>query len=277
MNTRYTILAVVLLAGLSFSTPAAAAINVNVNAGAAADNGSASTSVKGSVRTGSAQRVSTMQSRGDREIDARVESLNKLSARIQEMKNVSASEKASISATIQSEIGALGTLKARIDAGTSTTTVRGDVQSIAPAYRIYALIMPQLHIIAASDRIITLVGMMNTLGIKLQSRLSASATVDASLQAKLTDFNAKTADAGVQAQAAVSLVAGLRPDQGNQTIMQSNLAALKDARSKIRTAEQDLKTARKDAQDIIKELVKSDRALMHMDASATTSASTTVH
>jgi hypothetical protein len=49
--------------------------------------------------------------------------------------------------------------------------------------------------------------------------------------------------------------------------MQANTAALKDARSKIRTAQKDLIAARNDAQTIVK-------ALIQIGASATTPAAT---
>ncbi|MGA2418327.1 MAG: hypothetical protein ABSF55_03760, partial [Candidatus Staskawiczbacteria bacterium] len=62
------------------------------------------------------------------------------------------------------------------------------------------------------------------------------------------------ADASAQANAAVSEVSGLLPDQGNTATMQANIAALKDARAKIKTATADLVSARKDMGTIVQDL-----------------------
>jgi hypothetical protein len=222
----------------------------------AAMTASAATGTKSASTT--QQRIDNMQTRGDNMIDQRISSLNDLSTRIQGLKNVSDTEKASFSATIQSEITTLTDLKATIGSDTSTTTAKTDVASITKAYRVYALILPQMRIVAASDRVGTIVGLMDTLGTKLQTRLASS--TDASLQADLSDFNAKVSDANTQAQAASAEVAALKPDNGDKTIMASNTAALKDARSKIQAATKDLQAARKDAQTIIQALKGSEGA-----------------
>ena len=83
----------------------------------------------------------------------------------------------------------------------------------------------------------------------------------------LADMNAKIADANVQAQAAVTETASLQPDNGNATVMASNTATLKDARTKIQTAQQDLVKARQDAGVIVKALIAAN-----VGASASTTA-----
>ena len=62
----------------------------------------------------------------------------------------------------------------------------------------------------------------------------------------MTDITAKLADATTQANAAVTETASLVPDQGVQATATANTAALKDARSKIKTATSDLTAARQD-------------------------------
>lgn len=192
-----------------------------------------------------AVRMAATKTRADNEIQARVATLNNLLSRIESMVKLSDSEKASISSDIQSEISNLSSLKTNIDADTGTTTLRADTASITKAYRIYALIVPQASIVAAADRINTIVTSLTTIGSKIQSR---SATAD------LTDFNAKISDASSQASAATAEVANLQPDNGDKTILASNTKALKDARSKITLATKDLQTAEQDAKTIIKTL-----------------------
>ncbi len=67
----------------------------------------------------------------------------------------------------------------------------------------------------------------------------------------MADFQAKVADAKVQAQAASDLVADLKADNGDQTALLTNLSALKSARAKLQTAHADLVAARKDMAAII--------------------------
>ena len=205
-----------------------------------------------------ANRMANLQNRGDQAVDVRVTSLNDLLGRIQEMKKVPEPMKTSFADAIQSEINALTNLKAKMASDTSTTTLKADEQSITKAYRVYALIMPRINISAAADRISTTADMLTTISGKLQVRLaSTTGSADtASLQADLTDMNAKIADAKTQAAAAVSGIASLQPDNGVQATMQSNTAALKDARDKIQTAQKDLVTARQDAQTITNALRK---------------------
>ena len=203
------------------------------------------------------ERMQKTEDRGEAMIGQRIDGLNKLLARIQGLKNVSDAAKASISATVQAEIADLTNLKAKIAADTSTTTLKADTQSITKAYRIYALIMPQLSILAAADRVGTIAGMMDTVVAKIQTRLAADAAAsgNASVQSALADITAKVADARAQATAATTEVSTLKPDNGDQTVMASNTAALKDARSKIQTANKDLQAARKDVGTIVKVLI----------------------
>jgi len=186
------------------------------------------------------------------------------------MQRVSSAEKQSLDATIKDQIAVLTALKSKIDADKDLKTLQADVASITKSYRIYALVVPQAGITAASDRALTIASNMTTLYEKLQARVSiaqASGKDVASLQAALADYDTKIKDAVLQAQDAEKEVSGLVPDQGDQAKMQSNLSALKDARSKIRTTQQDFVAARQDAQTVI-------NALKGFGSSSTNSAGT---
>lgn len=223
--------------------------------------------------TGMSIRLDTAgRTKADAQINARVKALTALSTRINEMQRVSTNQKASLTATLQAAISEMNALKAKIDADTDGATLKADIQSITKSYRIYLLVLPQGRITAAADRIITTVGLMNDLSAKLQTRITTAQTAGqdvTAMNASLVDMNAKTADATVQANAAITLIANLQPDNGDQTVFQSNQAALKDARAKIKLATQDLQTARKDAGTIVKALKN-----VKVKASATTSTQT---
>jgi hypothetical protein len=205
------------------------------------------------MRGGMGNNGAAARSRGDSAIDARIASLNQMITRLSSAQRLSADAKASLTATLNASIASLTSLKTEIDTG-ATTTLKTDDQSITKDFRIYALVMPQAAIDAASDRVMTIVADMQTLSAKIGTRISAAQASGADVSAAIaahTDFDAKVADASTQAQAAVSETASLQPDNGDATLMASNTATLKDAKSKLDAAQADLKAARADVTTIL--------------------------
>lgn len=202
--------------------------------------------------------VQKLETKGDTMVDQRVQSLTDLITRVQGMKNVSDAEKTSIISGIQSEVSDLGALKARMASSStalSTSTLKANLQSITQGNRVYALVEPRIRIITVADRIQTIVGLMTTLSTKLQTThaaMTASSTAtNPSVQALLSDINAKLADATAQSQAAIAEVTPLQPDNGDKTVLASNTATLKDARLKVQAAQKDIESARQDIQKIV--------------------------
>jgi hypothetical protein len=232
-----------------------------------------------SIGTALATRIATITKRADQEILRRVTALNALGTRINAIERLSAADKGDLSSAIQSQIAAMNALQTQIStdaAANDTSSLKTDVRSITFSYRIFALILPQGTIEAASDRVLTIVGIMNDLGTKFSMRISVAQSAGntvAAATAALADLNSKVSDADAQAQAAASEVASLEPDNGNKTIMAANTAALKDARSKIQTAQKDLVAARTDALTIIK-LLAAFKAPAAANATTSTSTST---
>lgn len=184
----------------------------------------------------------------DLAIDARINKLTALIARLGDAQRLSPEAKTTITATLNAQIDALKALKAKIAAG-DTTTLKDDSQSITKSFRIYALVLPKAAITAAADRIMTISGQMEAFSAKITARIDAAATAGADVSVARTasaDFSAKIADAKVQAQAAIALVANLSVDEGDKTKLEANTAALKEAKTKIDAAQADLKAARKD-------------------------------
>ena len=216
----------------------------------------------------STTRMMNTQNRGDNELNKRVASLYALTARIQGMKKLSDTDKSSLRNDLQQEIASLNDLRSKITSDTSSTTLRADIKSITEGNRVYALVMPKTQILAAADRVDTIVALMNTVGTKIQARLASSTNPNiAQAQSLFADYTAKLADASAQA---TSLVAGVTPlvaDNGNKTVAASNLAALKDAKKKIQAAQQDIVAARKDLEGI-KQVLKGGQ--VHDDNNAST-------
>ncbi|HQU08044.1 MAG: hypothetical protein B7X04_03300 [Parcubacteria group bacterium 21-54-25] len=211
------------------------------------------------------------------EIDRRVTLLQKFATRIGNVRMADA-DKATLQATLQTQITSLTNLKAQIAANTATSSLRTDIQSIAKSYRIFALVIPQSAITAAADRVNQIISQMQEFSGKLETRVNAAGAAGANVSAlatALTDFNAKVADARVQATAAVNEVNVLKPDNGNQGVFQSNQAALKDARTKIDAARADLRTARQDAGTIVRGLISISSTGTSASVTASTTASTT--
>ncbi|HUD02906.1 MAG TPA: hypothetical protein VMR46_02715 [Candidatus Paceibacterota bacterium] len=249
MTLKQFIFRAALLLGLITLTPALVLAQTSVTTGVNASASVTGTSATVSASTKITATLAKAKTRGDTEIDRRTAALTDLNTRVQAMQKVTDAFKQSLSTTVTSEISALATLKAKIDADTDAATLKTDLQSITTSYRVFALVLPQGRIAAAADREVTLVSMMSTLGAKLQARVQTAGQGGAdvtALTAALTDMASKLQDAQTQAEAAVSTSAALTPDNGNATQMASNTAALKAARGDIKTAQADLVAARKD-------------------------------
>ncbi len=267
----------VIAALLSFSTGAVLALNTlpllaHAESSAPVDNSAKSAPAVSAKAAAKAKRLTANEerekTRGSKEIDRRVTALGDLETRLGNLKKISDSDKASLGATVQAQVNALTAVKTKIENDTDTTTLKTDVKSVTDSYRTFALVIPQGRILAVSDQISFIVGNMTILETKLQARMVAAQTSGkdiSSLQPVLTDLGANPADAQSQAQAAVTEISKLTPDTGDKTILQKNTKALKDAREKIKIAEQELKDARKDSMKIVQAL-----KAMGLDAAAAT-------
>ena len=173
------------------------------------------------------------------------------------MVHVTASAKASLSASIQSTISNLTALKAKINADTDEATLATDFKSITKGERIYMLVAPQLRITVTADRASTIADMIEAMNTKIEARVMAAQTEGKDVSVILTaqtDLLTKTTHAKAEATMAINAVAGLAPDNGDQSIMASNETALKGARADILLAQKDLQDARKDIDTILKAL-----------------------
>lgn len=267
----------ILLASLGFSVLAPALALAQVDASANADAAVTPTSAALGVRakvtastTAETARAARAKDKAGQEIDRRIASLNALSARIDEMKKVTDTLKSNLKQNVELEITGFTNLKSKIDADADLATLKTDVQSITQSYRIYMLVLPQVRISAAADRMANVISMMNGLGVKLQARVNTAKAAGgdtASVEAALNDLGNLLTSAQAHAAAAINGVVSLSPDNGDKTVMASNDAAIKSAQAEIKAGTQDLVSARKDIATIVAGLGK-------FNASA--SASTTV-
>jgi hypothetical protein len=273
VNATIAIVAAAALPALA-QTVALSSVGVGVNASATVSVVGIKARLSAEASAALAARITTITDRADQEITRRVNALNALNARVVAMVRLSATDKNNLSSSIQSQITAMNTLQTQISAdaaANNTSSLKTAVQSITASYRIFMLILPQGTIEAAADRALTIVGIMNDVATKFSVRIQAAQSAGNNVtaaQTTLVDLNTKVSDANTQTTAATAEVASLAPDNGSSTIMASNTAALKDARSKIQAAQQDFIAARVDAETIIKDL-----AAFKVSAAASTTVS----
>jgi hypothetical protein len=195
------------------------------------------------VKASATVKIADRKAKADQEINRRIEALNQLVTRINQMKKIPTEGKATLVAKAQENITLLTTLKAKIDADTDLATLKTDVKSIAKSYRIFMLILPQIHTVAAADRISTTVDQLNIVASKLNIRITNAGDKGTTFATQLADMNAKITEAQTKAQDAINLVMTLVPDNGVEAQMESNKKALEDAKAMIETASADVRDA----------------------------------
>lgn len=246
MNIKQKIAGVLVPAAaiLAFAAPALA---VEVSTGTSASVGVKAEAKLTTLETKAVEKASA-------QIDARVARLNEFSARISGMKLVTAEAKASLATTVEKTVADLTALKAKIATDTTAAEIRADMQAVTATNRVYALIMPKLHILVAVERANMIADMMTAFNTKIQPRIDAAKAEGkdtTAIVAAQTNMAAKLADVKIQTTAAVGYVANLTPDNGDKAILAANNTALAKARADLRVADSDLKAARKDISTII--------------------------
>lgn len=196
--------------------------------------------------------ATNLKERALKEIDRRLASLNSLLTRLNEAKKLSSTNKATLTTLIQQNISNLSSLKSTISAITDQTQLKTEVQSIVKDYRVYALVVPQVQLIIATDNVVSatdkLTTLATTLGQKINTEKAAGKDVK-ELETALVTMQSKTVSAKAQAQRAQELVMSLTPDG-----YPSNKSSLQTARSQLVAASRDIKSATQAARKIIQGL-----------------------
>jgi hypothetical protein len=185
-------------------------------------------------------KITSLQSRATTEINRRLAALNGLTTKVNAMKRLTSDEKASFDSDITSQISSLTALQTKIAGDSDLTTLKTDVQSIVDSYRIFALYVPKVHILAAADAMTTTATNLAALEPKLQT-LEASITDPTKLSNAQTDYSNfvnEVADATTNINSAISAVINLTPDgyPGNKPTLQSAYAEIVSAKSDLAKA-----------------------------------------
>lgn len=213
--------------------------------------------LQAALKAGDPARVKTA---AESMIVDRIQVLQGLIVDIENFKHVSSSDKMAVFTGVQKNISALLDLHGKIDAESGSTTVsstlRDNATSITKDYRIGILFHPQVKDILAADRIQTLYTLFTDLGKKLQSRIDTMTGISDTAakgraQAALDDMKQHMENANGAATKAEADVAGLKPDQGDRTVLATNNTQLAEAKTLLQGAVDDLVAARKDVDTII--------------------------
>lgn len=259
-NKKITAILIVLITVAAAQMAAAAPTDNGALTTVRNGNATSTARVAKNKTAGNGQKLmAQIQEKSNKEIDRRLESLDKLSTRVESMKKITEEEKSAVIAQLKIQIGALSALKAKITTATSTASTLEYEKKITDEHRIYALVIPRGYINASVDRINNMALKLEGLSAKLSAKIVAAKSAGSDVSKLLensTALNAKIAEAKAKANAAKNSVAGLVPDNGDVVKAQANRNALIAARTAIKDAGKDLNSARDAANIIAKELRK---------------------
>ncbi|MBP6913234.1 MAG: hypothetical protein KBC00_01340 [Candidatus Levybacteria bacterium] len=195
----------------------------------------------------------TLQQRALSEIQKRIKSLSELLTKINSLKYLTPAQKEKFATSIQAEITSLNTLSTKIQSDTDATILKTDIQSIVTSYRVYAVYIPQIRLLAGANSVLETTTKLSSLSARLSERITSAKKngVDTTtIEPLLADMNLKITDANAQANTIITNITPLTPEG-----YPNNKIILQNAKANLQTAIQDIKTALLDARQIIQGLI----------------------
>lgn len=196
----------------------------------------------------SPQTLSSVQAKAKTAIDDRLGKLSTAVTKVTDAKGISSSDSSTLLSRLNADVSGLKSLESKIAADTTLATASADLKSVYTTYRIYAVALPQAHIVATADRMTsTAIPKLTAAESKLSARLSGkgSAKSTPALQADLADMSAQISAATSALQGVSSGTLAVTPSAFN-----SNHSVLKSIGANVKTALADLKKAATDAKTI---------------------------
>lgn len=203
-------------------------------------------------------KIKSQRDQGEKMIDQRIDSLEKIIGKIEGMKRISDENHSMLEVSVKSEIAKLLALKSQIASTSSTSTLQQQLNSITRSYRTYALVVPQAQIVAAADRVLAIVDSLNVVYAKVNARIATSSLASSTA---LANFSLNLNDATSQAKTAIALVKGLKPDNGDSSIATANKKALQTARQAVVAAQKSLQQAEKSIRTVIGEISHNKKSI----------------
>lgn len=223
--------------------------------GASAVESTTTTTTTDSAQTKvQAARITEIKARGDQEINRRLASLDKLKAFIGSAGKLSSDEKATLTQYVASIRGDLVTLQAKLAAETTLDAVKSDAKSIVASYRVYAFVVPKVHILTLANDQQAVEVKLQSVATKLAQRIATLKTASTdvtSMETTLVDMNAKIASSQAITSGIITKIDPLLPTDYN-----SDHTILQGYNTQLKTAHQNTVEARKDAGTIVDALQK---------------------
>lgn len=213
------------------------------------------------------QTIANIISKGNEEIDRRINNLNKLTSLIDSSTKLTSAEKTTLTDDINTTISGLNTLKTQLDSATTLTDAINDVKSIYTEYRVYALLDPKIHLIKVSDDQQAIEAKLTDLSSKLQTRITdaQNAGQDVSvLNSDLANMNGLINSAENISSSVETAVINLQPTDYN-----SNHSVLEGYNTQLKTAREDIKSALMQAKTIISTLEASNSSTSNSSSTGT--------
>ncbi len=170
------------------------------------------------------EKVSQKKEIAYKEIDRRINLMNKLISIINDVKKLTDKQKDTLTSQINSQITELSNLKTKIESDSDLKTLITDKQSIIKSYRIFAFFMPKINLIAQADKIINLI-----------DKVSSKTNND--------DVKNKLISAKTKAENAISILIDQTAEEypGNKSQIENVHKILNEARSDLSSARMLLK------------------------------------
>jgi hypothetical protein len=192
-----------------------------------------------------AQKTEIAKARAELEIDRRTAILYSLIPKIDSSKKTSLGQKSQLDSEVSTEIANLSSLKKRVTSQTNFQAVVSDINILSDYYKNYAIVVPKVLIVTIADKINVMGDTFTNIADKLAQKTEQLEKLKkdvASVQKTLGHMLYVLGDAVNKAEIALISVLPLSPQD-----YPKNEPVLSDAKSKIKTSSQNLKSAVKDA------------------------------
>ena len=187
--------------------------------------------------------VESLRAFGDCEINRRFTTLTDLSARITASKVMTSAHKSTLQSEIASTRSGLTALKATIDSETVIAALKADIVKIATDYRVYVLVVPQVHLVNGADGVLAAQSKFADINTRLSARIAAAKAAGkdtTAAQASLDAMNAAVTKAVALATPLPAALLPLTPAQYNGgtagPILAGARTALGQARDQLKAA-----------------------------------------
>ena len=235
------------MAGLAVAATAVAVFGT-VGAASAVPPSSTPNSLTPSSSTG-ARSLAAIQALGAKATSDRITAIDKAIPRVTANAALGASDKATILATLNSDLAGMQSLATKIAGDTSATQAETDYKTIFTTYRVFAVALPQASYAAAADDLTDTTLPKLTAAQKSLAALLAGPDAGKStpaLQAQLADMAAKIGSAQMAINGVAAAALAVTPAQYD-----ANKQVLAPIRQSVATALAASKAAGTDGTDVL--------------------------